>query len=255
MLIPMRAVITWTIVFIVLLLSGNVFAAMSEDVSWERDADAAVWDHAVDTGTMPRTSFSSASATRRSSDIRQQARLILERSETPGTSDSAVAAAILKDFAGQGVLPVTAQESSLITGVSMLSSLHHCRGFSWNGKSRDRYGHSILCSAVIAGSGVHRNVDSKKLPRRNYNADNDASNVNLVQYATDYGKADYYGLFLYLWEDGPWETGNAEISISTVPLLESIRDVYAYNPAPSCTPLHIPLKFPFIIETIPGVFS
>jgi len=251
----MRVIITLTTVLLALLLSGNLFAAVSEDASWEREADAAVWDHAVDTGTMPRTSFASASATRRSADMRQEARRILERSETPGTSDSAVAAAILKDCAGQGILPVTERESSLITGALMLSSLHHCRVPSLDGKKRDRYGHSMMCSAVISGNGAHSAGAAKKAGRIQHDKNNNASRVNLALYATDCGKVDYYGLFLYLWEDGPWDTIHEDISISTLLPVVSIRDVYSYNPTPSCTPSHIPLTFPCITETIPGVFS
>ena len=251
----MRAVITCTAVLLVLLLSGKAFAAVSEDASWERDADAAVWDDAVARGAMPRTSFSSASAASRNAAIRQEARRMLEHSKNSGTTDIAVAAAILKDAAGQGVLPVTEQESSLITGALILSSLHHCRGLSLDGTHRDRYGHGVLCAAAIAGNGVHRNVDSKKLPRRKFNADNDASRVNLVQYATDCGKADYYGLFLYLWEDGPWDTRKADIFISTVLPLVSIREVYSFNPTQPSALTHIPLKFLCITETIPGVLS
>ena len=77
----MRAILTWTTVLLVLLLSGNLFAAPGEDAAWERDADAAVWDDAVERGAMPRTSFSSAGATRRSASIRHEARRMLERSE------------------------------------------------------------------------------------------------------------------------------------------------------------------------------
>ncbi len=251
----MRAVITYTAVLLVLLFSGKAFAAMSEDASWERDADAAVWDDAVARGAMPRTSFSSASAASRNAAIRQEARRMLEHSKNSGTTDIAVAAAILKDTAGQGVLPVTELESSLITGALILSSLHHCHGLSLEGTNRDRYGHSVLCAAAIAGNGTSRTGAAKKPYRKKNNENNNASRVNLVQYATDCGKADYYGLFLYLWEDGPWDTKKADIFSRIIPPLVSIREVYSNNPAPSCTPSHIPLTFPFITETIPGVRS
>jgi len=251
----MRAVITCTAVLLVLLLSGKAFAAVSEDASWERDADAAVWDDAVARGAMPRTSYSSAGAARRSDAIRQEARRMLEHSKNSGTTDIAVAAAILKDTAGQGVLPVTELESSLITGALILSSLHHCHGLSLEGTNRDRYGHSVLCAAAIAGNGTSRTGAAKKPYRKKNNENNNASRVNLVQYATDCGKADYYGLFLYLWEDGPWDTRKADISISSLPSLVSIREVYSFNPTQPSALTHIPLKFLCITETIPGVLS
>jgi hypothetical protein len=112
-----------------------------------------------------------------------------------------------------------------------------------------------VCVAIIAGNGTYRNNSSKKCPRNNHNADSDASRVNLAQYATDCSKADYYGLFLYLWEDGPWDTKNADIFISSLSPLVSIREVYSYKPTPSFTPSHAPLKFPSITEITTGVFS
>jgi hypothetical protein len=204
---------------------------------------------------MPRTSYSSAGATRRSASLRREARRILERSENAGTPDSAVAAAILKDYAAQGVLPATEQESTLIENAAVSSSLPQHNDLSWNGRNRERYWHSAVWVAIIAGNGTYRNNSPKKCPRNNHNADSDASRVNLAQYATDCGKADYYGLFLYLWEDGPWNTINAYIFSSTFLTVVSLQKVYSNNPAAPFTPSHIPLKFPYVTEPIPGVFS
>jgi len=188
---------------------------------WERDADGVIWSDYVlgkqsvfSTKHFTLNVLCDSETLKRASLMRDELYSLLEKDISRNAISGITEALgnLLEQYALNGVIPLQSREKSVILRIRIT-----CKSFP------DET-HGIAChededeKALMPLSEMTTiQPDSHKRPQKKYNRNDDilrnssADKVNLAEYTLYSDKVDHFRLFLYLWEDNPFEQGNLDI--------------------------------------------
>jgi hypothetical protein len=174
---------------------------VSASPSWERAADARLWSRATEEGDMPLNAYCEAGDIERASELRREAARALESAPE---SDAALAlTVVLIESERRSIAPSRGSGASLYMGQLARSlALADTSGIRKAGRPVPRVAAPVMSAAAPNGGGQRHSKDFMVLKGMRYPS-SAHSRVNLVGYSLDEAKADYFRLFLYLYDDIP----------------------------------------------------
>ena len=181
-------------------------AAGLPEATWEREASARIWARSVEEGNFPVNAYCDAETIGRVSARRAEAARLLSarlRSGEEGPA-SRVLAILLERYASQGITPVTGAEREMISEAEYfrIGGAMATPGLGERGnETPSRL--AAMAAAAAPGQGKPHRPEAGGYRGKVSPEAFASGNVNLHLYSLDRAMADYFLLFLYLWEDSP----------------------------------------------------
>lgn len=195
---------------------------------WERDEDGAIWSDyvlgeqsAFSDEAFTLNAFCDSRTVERASLMRSELYSILEKdiSNNVITGTTAALADLLEQYALRGIVPIQSREKSVIVRIRLARKAFRDEKDAI-ASQEDKNEKALMPLSAMTVLNPNTNKSSSKKYNRDDGipANSSFDKVNLAEYALDSDKVDHFQLFLYLWEDNPFERGGLDIQSPLLPV-------------------------------------